>query len=337
MSSLYDVILLQQTLMESYSSQGYNEFQTNLRVSIDKINERISKTKGVWTTQKLNSIKRLINDEITKSYGGLFTSMQDESVSIATMTYNSILATSFSASLPTNTVKELTNSNRLIQMGQKTKNSSGFYSFQDLFDIESKKHEVALRSILASGVNSGLTLQQITSQLSVANGRLSKGQIGNSIRTIIFDSMNQGNYKGYSELEKTGVIKFYEHISVLDSNTSEICQTLDGRKYYMPFEEIPLNLRPTIHGNCRSKLVPRTTEKVSGKRASQFGEVPSNETYPKWFSRQSDDLQLKVLGKRKFEAYKQGNYKITSLADVTGRSLSLDSIQTTIYDFAKLD
>ena len=144
----------------------------------------------------------------------------------------------------------------------------------------------------------------------------------------MFDSLNQGTYNAYTELEKTGVIDYYEHVSVLDSSTSHTCQTRDNRKYYLSIDKINPSDRPPIHFNCRSKLVPRTdlNKDNNNERASQFGSV-KDEPYPTWFKKQSPEFQKSVLGKSKFELYKKGTFEIKSLPDVYGKKLSLKQIE----------
>ena len=49
--------------------------------------------------------------------------------------------------------------------------------------------------------------------------------------------------------------------------------------------------------------------------------------YEAWFKKQDEDFQKIVLGAKKLEAYKAGNYKVKSLDDVRGRELSLEHIK----------
>lgn len=318
MQTIYDILLSNATLLELYRSKGLTDTQISLQNALGLINKRIEKTQGKWTTQKLNAIKKLIQDEITKSYGGLYESIQDESTAIAQITYNSIVGASMSASIPVALINDLTKSNRLIQG----------YEFKELFKLTQDNHARQLRVSLASAIGAGMTPTEITRELNKKNESLTRGQLATNVRTVIFDSANEASYKSYAKLEKDGFIDYYEYVAVLDSRTSEVCRNSDGRKFYMPIDEIPKGEIPSRHFNCRSKLVPANKySRQDGTRASQFGSVPANENYSTWFSKQPASYQKSVLGNTKYNAYKSGVYKIQSLPDVVGKNIDLDKLR----------
>lgn len=330
MASIYDITLASSVLIEEYRSKGYDDYLQAILLANDKIQQAISKTNGVWTTSKLNEVKRLINDEITKAYGGLFEAIQDESVAIATINQNAVLGyTALTTTLPESAVKDLIKSTRQIQMGQDSQ-----YEFKKLLEGTKQSNIQVLRNTLAGLVATGKHPHEISRDLTFKSDKLSKGQIKSNIFTIVTDAKNQGNYQGYKELEKRGLIKYYEFVATLDSKTSLICQKSDGRKFYQKIDEIPIGLRPILHGNCRSQLVARTTEDKQ-LRTSQNGIIP-DEKYPEWFKRQPDTFQKSVLGSKKYKLYKSGDYKIESLPDVlSGKKRSLKQYQTSLFDFVK--
>ena len=138
-------------------------------------------------------------------------------------------------------------------------------------------------------------------------------------------------------LEKLGVIKYYEHVSVLDGRTSiDICVPRDGRKYYVKFDEIKGSNRPPLHFNCRSQLVPRTKENNGTElRASQSGQIP-NEKYGSWFEKQSDSFKRDALGKSRYNLYKKGAWKVQSLPDVvSGKKRTLKQYQDSLFRVVK--
>ena len=139
MNNIYDLNLSMQTLLELYKSKGLTDTQINLKLALDKINQRILKTKGTWTRQKLNEVKKLISNEISNSYGGLFETMQDESVAIANISNGAILGSSLTSSLPTFAINDLMNSNRDIQG----------YTFKELFKLTEDNHARQLRRLLS--------------------------------------------------------------------------------------------------------------------------------------------------------------------------------------------
>lgn len=328
--SIYDITLASSVLIEEYQSKGYSDYLQVLLLANDKISQAILKTNGNWTASKLNEIKRLINDEITKSYGGLFEQLQDESVAIATINQNAVLGyASLATTLPEYAVKDLIKSTRLIQMSEDSQ-----YEFKKLLEGTKETNIRVLRNTLAGLVATGKTPQEIARDLTFKSNKLSKGQIRSNIFTIVTDAKNQGNYQGYKELENRGLIKYYEHVSTLDSRTSDICMRLDGRKYYQKIDDIPSGLKPPIHGNCRSQLVPRTTDDQQ-LRASQNGQIPE-EKFPTWFVKQPKSFQRTALGNRKYKLYQDGIYKIESLPDVIGKKKrTLKQYQDSLFNFVK--
>lgn len=255
MQSIYDILLANSTLLEQYKSKGYTDTQLALQNALELINARILKTNGQWSTQKLNAIKKLIEDEIAKSYGGLFASLQDESTAIAQITYNAIIGVSMSASIPTALMNDLTKSNRLIQG----------YEFKELFKLTQDNHARQLRVSLASAIGAGLTPTQITQELNKKNESLTKSQLATNVRTVIFDAANEATYKSYAKLEKDGLIDYYEYVAVLDSRTC----IAKGQKVnlsngsYKNIEDIKPNDEIITHTNKKAKV--KYSEKTGTK------------------------------------------------------------------------
>ena len=330
--SIFDIGLAESTFFELYQSQGYDNLLIALKVAQDNIIAKIEKIKGdTWTKRQQQTILKQINIEIGNAYRGLFAEMQTESVGISEITFNALLGT-VSQKIPLAAVKDLQNSKRVIQMGSDltigdkvVKAKKKNYTFQSLFKLSEKNHAKQLRTLISVGVTQGLTSKQIVKEFDIKNNQLSKGQVTSNIFTVIADSRNQGNYLAYAELENTGVVEYYEHSSVLDSHTSiHICVPRDGRKYYQKIKNISSFNKPPLHGNCRSKLLAKTKNQT----------IPKT-NYPDWFKKQDNQFQKSVLGAKKYNAYKNGSFKITTLADVKGRKMSLKTIKSNLDSYSK--
>jgi hypothetical protein len=85
----------------------------------------------------------------------------------------------------------------------------------------------------------------------------------------------------------------------LDTRTSAICRALDGKEF-----EYGKGPTPPQHFNCRSTTVaiidpdilpPSTT----ATRASKDGQVPINQSYGEWLSKQPRSVQAEALGSGK--------------------------------------
>lgn len=133
--------------------------------------------------------------------------------------------------------------------------------------------------------------------------------------------------------ENQDVVKGVLWRSTLDSRTSEICITRDGKVY--PVESGP---RPPAHPNCRSAISPvlkswkelgiNLKEAPEGTRASMNGQVPASETYASWLKRQPVSFQNDVLGQTKAKLFRQGELTVDKFVDEqTGRGYTLAELR----------
>lgn len=88
----------------------------------------------------------------------------------------------------------------------------------------------------------------------------------------------------------------YRWISVLDSRTTEICQSRANKVYR--YGEGPM---PPAHYNCRSRIIPAT--------ATSWNEP---DTFLDWVDTQSDDFQDFALGSRNAQLLRGGNLTNTA-------------------------
>lgn len=132
-----------------------------------------------------------------------------------------------------------------------------------------------------------------TKDVKFKNGAFSR--IFNNARSVINTS-----FQHVSAITKHSVQSLfydcYEWISVIDSKTTEICRSRDGKVYRM-FEG-PL---PPAHINCRSATRPVECPVDPNKPRDS-----SNETYYEWLKRQSTAFLNDFLGKQKTSALISG-------------------------------
>lgn len=331
-----DILTLEGTLFENYNSQGYDQTLASLRIAEEQINARILRlgSDDTWTKRKLNEIKKLIEDEISKSYGGLFASIQSESVAAAGVVAGALSGNSL-MKIPTQTINDIISSNREIQFGMKDNKVPQLYGFKEIFDLQEDSHERAMKRVISAGVAQGLTSKTIVKNMGVTN-RIEAKKLQGSVFTVIADSRTYGNATAFKELERLGVVSYYEHVSTLDSDTSDICRPRDGRKYYQEWDDILFSNKPPLHKSCRSRLSVRTNKDLSDVRPSQFNEIPDIR-YSEWFKEQPDWVKLKVLGKKRFDLYKRGQYEVKSLPDIGNKPLNLDTIKSSLDRYSRGD
>lgn len=330
-----DILILEGSLFENYLSPSYDDTLAALRIAEAQIIKEILSIDGdSWTKRRKQKVLSVIQSEINTAYGGVFASMQTESVAVATVTAGGV-AGAIDFSIPKNAINDLTTSTREIQMGMKDNKIPAMYGFKELFNLTEDGHARALKRVISAGVAQGLTANTIVKNLGIVNKQQIKNLEGN-VFTVVADSRTKGNEVAFKELERLGVVSYYEHNSVLDSRTSlHICVPRDGRKYYQKWDEIGVQNIPPLHSRCRSKLIVRTGNDLSEQRPSQFGPVDSKLKYKDWFETQSDKTKRSILGKKRFESYKKGGYTINGLADVKGRSINLSTIKSDLDNYAK--
>lgn len=91
-------------------------------------------------------------------------------------------------------------------------------------------------------------------------------RIRTAIRTNAFQAINEARYSAFTDPELGDFVEALEYSAILDSRTTDICSSLDGRIH--PIDSPEWNrIRPPNHYNCRSILVPVTVvdSDVEGK------------------------------------------------------------------------
>lgn len=130
------------------------------------------------------------------------------------------------------------------------------------------------------------------------------------------------------------------YVATLDSRTTPVCQSLDGRDF--PVGEGPI---PPIHMNCRSIRVPVIDGRRLGSRpASQnfkgrlgklrgparrravaklIGKVPATTTYDAFLRSSDTAFQNSVLGPTRARLFRAGDFDVSGFVDNAGQRLTL--------------
>lgn len=128
------------------------------------------------------------------------------------------------------------------------------------------------------------------------------------------------------------LIKGLRWTATLDSRTSAICRSRDGKVY--PMTSGP---RPPAHWNCRSTMVPvlkswkelgfDAEELPAGTRASMDGQVPADMTYQQWLTKQSASRQDEILGVSKGKLFRDGGLTLDRFVDRKGHEFTLAELR----------
>lgn len=163
---------------------------------------------------------------------------------------------------------------------------------------------------------------------------MSRRDIRTGVRTAINHISQTARDITYEENRE--YIKGVQWASTLDASTTLLCMGLDGKIDLDDGTVRELNgLRPPAHYNCRSTTVPvlkslkemglSEREFSTSTRASMNGQVSQKETYATWFAKQDPAFQRSVLGKGRYELYKEGKVALDKFTD-NGRTLTLKQL-----------
>lgn len=313
MASIYDRDLQESTLFELFESGAYSDTLNALKLAkVEIINKILSISGDTWTKRRLKEVQKAIDVAISDAYAPALPLLHSEMSEIAKVTAKNVLLTDFSA-VPTKVLDQITSPSFLVQ-GYETK---------ELFSTISDNHARQLRVLVASGVAQGKPPSAIVTEFAKKHSLLSDKQLKNAVFTTVTEARAVTRHDSYKQMEKNGSIIGYEYVATLDGRTTEYCRNHDGRKYYKSIDEIQGEIN--VHFHCRSLLVPLTKSTEDSTRASMNGPV-QDEPYSKWFARQSEYFKKSVLGKKKYDSYVSGVYKVGGLPDVVGKVMTLASI-----------
>ena len=255
-------------------------------------------------------------------------------------------------------------------------------AFRGIANTSAQKFRLVVQDGMLTGLSTDKIVRQIIGRqggmkfatgqnisaraLSLAGGekgtRLANHQIMSLVRTSINQVSNTASQETYKA--NSAITKKYRYVATLDSNTTLLCASKDGKLF--DYEEGPM---PPLHFNCRSTTVPVidwdglekeygivAPDKIEGvgeaKRASKDGPVPANEKYGDWlYSKRVKEGRKILPGVEQVDAlgydkavyfnrlaarYKDPNKAIVSLVREDGTEKTLADLRRD-YKLKKVD
>jgi SPP1 gp7 family putative phage head morphogenesis protein len=171
-------------------------------------------------------------------------------------------------------------------------------------------------------------------QLIAAGGQataVADNQVIALIRTSINQVANTASQQVYEANQD--ITPRYRYVATLDTRTSAICRALDGKEF-----EYGKGPMPPQHFNCRSTTVPIIDPDIlppstTATRASKDGQVPIDQSYGEWLSKQPRSVQADALGPGKVAYFNRLAKKygprdaIAKLVRDDGSELTLDQLR----------
>ena len=149
------------------------------------------------------------------------------------------------------------------------------------------------------------------------------------VRTSINDIANRAHVETYKANKR--ILKGVEYTATLDTRTSDICISLDGRVWPVDSPDIR---RPPQHPNCRSVLVPvvdwaklGVPAPAEGFRASADGPVSSSTNYTDWLRSQTIAVQNEIIGPARAALFRAGKLDLRQLVTMDNRSRTIEELE----------
>jgi hypothetical protein len=286
---------------------------------------------------RLTKLLKDCTDIINTFYGGIQSEFDFVGLAKAeaAATQTAIASIGLEASLPSAAVLKAMVSDSLIQGAP----------LKDWWEKMGADTAFKFSAQVRQGVAQGETLQQVIMRIV---GSKKKGIVGimeishRHASTLVHDSIMQIANDARMAVYKANadIMKGFEWLSTLDSNTCVSCMAYCGAQWDMGGNSIKGDLplkNPPLHPNCRCVLTPLTKsyrelglnidEMPPGTRASDLGQVPAGMTMDAFLKRHDTEYLNDLLGPGRAKLFQDGKITLRQLVDGTGRPLRLDELR----------
>ena len=176
----------------------------------------------------------------------------------------------------------------------------------------SKGEVKAAGDMIAKGYTNGLTNQQIvtsfrgTKALNYSDGI--GPRIARNAEAVTRTSIQHvaGTARMETWARNSDVVEGYTIVATLDSRTSPICRSLDGKTF-----KLGKGPRPPLHIRCRSTTVPALSKEFDfldegATRSAEGGPVSADLTYYEWLKTQKQAFQDEAIGTTRAKLLRDG-------------------------------
>lgn len=173
-----------------------------------------------------------------------------------------------------------------------------------------------------NGWQQGKTVQQVMQQVrgtKAANYRdgiiaASRRDAASMVRTATQHVAQSARMETWAR--NGDLIQGYEILATLDSRTTQICRSMDGRKF-----DLGKGPAPPFHVNCRTTTVPTLGPEwdfldEGATRSSANGYVDANLTYYDWLKQQDPTFVKDALGASRAKLFLEGDLTTQQFSDM---------------------
>lgn len=321
-----------------------NSFTSKLRDLIDDLTdpEKEALVLGKYTTDTLKEVKVTFDDWYRSM---LFVLPETFAVSaVALAVYESTYMSKLYG-------KELELDGEKIVNQAKKMPIVGGQLFDDVWkNLSDSTRNKALYAV-REGINNGLTTAEMVSEIKGRRVKQLDGtyeyvggiveQTKNHIESATRTIRSHVSQIAYQRTFEALALHYIKDVATLDGRTSATCRARDG----LVQRDDETASRPPYHFNCRTVQIGCEKDgKIDGlrpfvadtrsvkdipkdERKDIIGQVDANTTYPQWFARQDVAFQKEVLGKTKYELYKNGGMKLDKFVDKLGIPYTIQELR----------
>lgn len=343
---LADLAIERQLDLNRYTGSLQNNILRLMRDLAADIEEQFRGDLTEYNKARLSALIREIRALVADTYGVLadqlstdFPQLAADEAAWARQSFNAAVGANLMASLPTETA--------IAGVAREV-------IFQDMpLSDWLKRQEGDTNFRINQAIRTGISLGETNGKIMKRLGDLKVKNIGDQtalgitrrnlntiVRTAVQDVTSSAQMKTLEA--NSDIIKALQHLSTLDSKTSDICIARSGLTWSVldkkPIGHDIVFIRPPVHPNCRSKIIPVVKsfrelgldieDYKPSVRASMDGEVAADTTFAQFLDRKGKAFQDDVLGPGRADLWRSGKITLPELLDPqSGRVLTLRELQ----------
>jgi len=142
-------------------------------------------------------------------------------------------------------------------------NNAPLLAMQSINDDILKKVKLTLSNGIASGLSQSEIIGQLKEVFEPYITAYDGYKLDTVIRTNYATAYNQSKMAYFEPAKQDGTIYGYQYSAIMDSRTSEVCASLDGRIFKA---DNVGDIEPPLHFNCRSTLIPILKDEIENKQ-----------------------------------------------------------------------
>ena len=216
-----------------YVSVSENDYLNAIKIAMLYAQEQINKTKGVFTKKRLQSVMQHLKKELNFPYQ---LTEDDSLYRIDRDGINNMLG-----------FREIIFD---IEYSDGTQEQFLLSVNKTLEDVDKSTME-RVNNAIVSGYILGKSPYSIVSKLGKIPN-VEREDLHTLVHTMMSDVQNRVNMKSLERYKD--LYSGFEYSSALDDTTTSICKKING-KIWKKLDDIPKELYPPIHPNCRSIII----------------------------------------------------------------------------------